>query len=162
MYPLRFKNYIIVPLPMLWSCQHKYNTFTHESHIKLLKLALQTYVKFCCLIFCKGLVQTLNDPVLFCFLKNTQTYIIHISVIHEKIDWLEILYTDYVGLDDWNYQKKLVKMLKVTDILASEKTSHFSLLFFLETLTFSLWLDSNPRPCAPQPNHYTTIPSFLT
>ena len=32
-------------------------------------------------------------------------------------------------------------MLKVTDILASEKTSHFSLLFFLETLNLvSDWI----------------------
>ena len=29
-----------------------------------------------------------------------ESTLLHISVIHEKIDWLEILYTDYVGLDD--------------------------------------------------------------
>ena len=84
-----------------------------------------------------------------------------ISVIHEKIDQLEILYTYYVGLDNQNYLKILTKMLRLTDLSAFEKTGQFGLLFILETLNPSLRRDSNPRPCAPQLNHYTTIPNVL-
>ena len=71
------------------------------------------------------------------------------------------MYTDYVGLDNWNYQKKLSKMLRLTDLSAFEKTGQFGLLFVLETLNCCLWLDSNPRPCASQPVTLPTIPNFL-
>ena len=52
-------------------------------------------------------------------------------------------------------------MLKLPNLSALEKTGHFDLLFILETLNLGLRRDSNPRPCAPQLNHYTTIPNFL-
>ena len=52
-------------------------------------------------------------------------------------------------------------MLKLADLSALEKTVHFDLLFILETLNSSLRRDSNPGPCAPQLNHYTTIPNVL-
>ena len=71
------------------------------------------------------------------------------------------MYTSYVGLDNWNFKKKLAKMLRLTDLSALEKTGHFGLLFSLETLNSCLWLDSNPRPSAPQSDHYTTIPNCL-
>ena len=82
-------------------------------------------------------------------------------MIHKKIDCLEILYTGYVWLDNWIFQKKLAKMLMLTDLSALEKTGHFGLLFSLETLNSCLWLDSNPRPFAPQSDLYTTIPNCL-
>ena len=42
------------------------------------------------------------------------------------------------------------------------KKGGFCLLFSLETLTFHLWLDSNPGPCASQSDPLFTIPNNLT
>ena len=37
--------------------------------------------------------------VLYNASQKHESTLLHTSVIHEKIDWLEILYADYVGLD---------------------------------------------------------------
>ena len=52
-------------------------------------------------------------------------------------------------------------MLQFTDLWDLEKKRHFRLLSSLETLKFRLGLDSNPGPCASQPDLLSNTPICL-